>query len=146
MRAISRLSALPALTLLLAACGGEKTNDVQPVINSFTLSKNTVSAGEVIQVAWDVTGADKITILQGTAALITDDGRASGSVDSSPIDTALAFTLTAVNSESGTTTTDRLGSPHPNATESRPLRASLRPRFPDVLSPVARWRPPLSLA
>lgn len=106
MRAISRLSALPALTLLLAACGGEKTNDVQPVINSFTLSKNTVSAGEVIQVAWDVTGADKITILQGTAALITDDGRASGSVDSSPIDTALAFTLTAVNSESGKSATE----------------------------------------
>ena len=101
MRALTPLHAPLGLALILSACGGESTSDVQPVINSFTLSKNTVAAGETITVSWDVTGATKVTILQDTTALVADDARAAGSVTSMPIDAAIVFTLKAVNADSG---------------------------------------------
>lgn len=98
--------ALPALALTLAACGGESKSDVQPVINAFTLSETTVAAGGTVQVSWDVTGATQVTIFQDTTALVTNDPRATGSMTSQPIDSAITFTLKAVNTESGKEATE----------------------------------------
>lgn len=102
MRSLIKHSVLSTLTLFAFACGGEEVNDAQPVISSFTISKDNVSAGEKVTLTWATVDADVIEITEGTSStpfFTGSDG--SGSTESPAIDEAVSYTLVAKNSASG---------------------------------------------
>lgn len=102
MRSLIKYSALLTLTPLVFACGGEKVNDAQPVISSFTLSKNNVTAGEKVTLTWATVDADVIEITRGTEATPFFTGsNGAGSTESPALDEPVTFTLFAKNSGSG---------------------------------------------
>ncbi len=88
MTAINTAGSVTDTATILVAAASPAT---VPVINSFTASPTSITAGGSSLLSWSVTGATFVSITPGAASL-----PASGSATSSPV-TTTTYTLTATN-------------------------------------------------
>lgn len=98
------------MSLALAACGGGDNGnggngpngDGELRINSFARSPSgPINSGETVNLTWDVTGATTVRITQnpGPTMPIYEGGDAQGTRESSPINAATTFRLTAISAD-----------------------------------------------
>jgi hypothetical protein len=109
-------SALAVALLFVYACSDDQpTKAEKPVIESFTATPAMVMAGELVTLAWSVSGADTVEISASTGAVVLANAGASGT-HAIAVVTNTAFTLRATNAQ-GTTLESAVvtasGSPDP---------------------------------
>jgi hypothetical protein len=93
------LSLFFAMIVLLLVAGCSGTTPTTPIINSFSASPTTITAGESATLSWVVTDATTVTIDQGIGSVAL-----TGSTSVSPT-TTTTYTLTATNSAGSSTAT-----------------------------------------
>jgi hypothetical protein len=86
-----------AILVFIAGCSG--TPPAVPIINSFSASPTTITAGESSTLSWSVTDAASVTIDNGVGTVAL-----SGNTTVSPI-TTTTYTLTATNTAGSVTST-----------------------------------------
>lgn len=101
----TRLSVVPLAAALLFGCSSDEPGDLDspPTIRNFSANPAEVASGATTELAWSVTDAESVRVLDGAGAELTSSAEPTGTVTSAALTENTTFTLEATNA-AGTTT------------------------------------------